>query len=487
MAVFRAAPSENQTTSGSDSPGPGLRRARACVAVIAAAALAGSLVQTLVVPLLPVFPEHFHAQPSSTAWIVTVTLVSAGVTTPMLSRLGDRYGRKRLLVIAVVLLATGSACCALAPSLLWLLAGRAIQGSGMAIVPLGISLVAGMQSLRSVNTAIAVLSAVMGVGGAIGLPLAGILAQYVDFHAIFWINAAMAAVAGAAIALVVPPVTAEESGALDLLGLVTFAAFLVGAFLLLTKAPSWGITSPATVLVFICSAFGLLPFLVWVELRAERPALDIRALRIRPVVLTNTASVLAGFTMFENFYTTTQLVQIPLESGYGFGLGIAAAGLAVLPTGTAVVLCAPLSGRIVDLVGPRATMVTGLTLLGAGSLLRLTVGQSLILLATSSAVIGIGTSIAFAAMPVLVLNSTPPQRLAAATGLNTLSRTMGSAIASAVVGVVLSSSTSTVGGVVVPSHAGFLALSTAAAVSMAIAIVLILFIPRPQPSPGRHR
>jgi MFS family permease len=452
-------------------------RARVCVAVISCGALAGSLVQTLVVPILGIFPTYFDASQSTIAWIVTITLLCAGMFTPLLARLGDRYGRKRLLVIATAILTAGSLLCALSPSLIWLLVGRGMQGAGMAIVPLGISLVAGMPRLSNVNTSIGVVSAVMGFGGAVGLPMAGIVTRVWDFHAVFWVTAVTAAVAGLGVCLLVPEAPRNEEGSLDLFGILLFATFLVSAFFMITNVPSWGLLSAATIGSGIGTFVVLLPLLIFVELRAEQPAVDLRVLSAKPVLLTNMASILAGFTMFENFYTTTQLVQVPKSTGYGFGFDSAAAGLCVLPTGLAVVLCAPASGALISRLGPRVAMLIGLCLLGVGSVVRLAVGDSLTLILVSSTIIGVGTSVAFSAMPVLVMRSTPTEKIGAAAGLNTLARTIGSALASAIAGLVLTADIGGTGGQV-PGQSSFWYLSAAAAASMVVAMGLILAVPR---------
>lgn len=457
-------------------------RATAVVALLGASALASSLVQTLVVPLMPRFPELLGVSRAATPWLITTTLLSASICTPMLAQLGDRFGRRRLLLVSLGLLAIGSLVCGLSRDLGWLLAGRTLQGGAMAIIPLGISLAHAIPSVRRPNSAVAVISAMMGIGGAIGLPAVGLMTQFFDYHAVFWSTAVVAALASIGVLLIVPPVPGRRSGRLDFVGTVVFAAMLAALLLPLTHGGQWGWTSPVT-LILAGTFLALVPIFL-AERRHPHPAVDVVALAHRPVLLTNIASLFVGFAMFENFVVTIQLVQVPTASGFGFGLSAFAASLCMLPTGLVMAGAAPWTGKLVDGRGPRTTMLLGLAALFLGGIIRLAGSDKLWLVVGSSAVIGVGIALAFAAMPALILSATPPEQSAAATGLNTLSRSIGSTFASAVSGVLLSSLTVLVAGQSQPAQLGFTVLSASGAGAPLLAAVLIAFIPQRKPAAG---
>ncbi|MFC5950386.1 MFS transporter [Pseudonocardia lutea] len=443
--------------------------------VLGSAALCGSLVQTLVVPLLPSLPALLDVSPSSAAWLVTATLLSSAVTTPLLSRLGDTFGRRRMLVTALGLLTVGSALCALATSFVPLLLGRAAQGTAMAVVPLGISLAHSLPAVRRPSLAVSTISAMMGIGGAVALPLAGWTFQHFDYHVLFWATAVAAGSTVALVLLVVPRDTgaAEASRAVDVRGAFLLSGVLLGVLLPLTQGRDWGWTSPAT-LGTAAAALVLGPVFVLTQRRTPDPIVDVRVFATRTVLFTNLASLLTGFTLFDNFVSTVRVVQAPVETGYGLGMSPLAAGLILLPTGLVMAIVAPLGGRLIELRGPRVAMLLGLAVLFAGSLVRLVGGATATAIITGSALIGIGTALAFAAMPSLVLTASPPDQAAGAAGLNALSRSLGTTAASAVSGAVLAAMTFDVGGTPQPSAAGFTLVAALGSAAALLAVPLVL-------------
>ena len=211
------------------------------------------------------------------------------------------------------------------------------------------------------------------------------------------------------------------------------------------------------------------------ERRHHAPAVDLAALMKRPVLLTNVASLFAGFVMLENFVATIQYVQVPPESGYGLGFEPCWRGSAFSRQVWPWRSSHRFAGRLIGTRGPKWSMLLGLVVLFTGSLTRLVADTALWMIVASSLLIGVGTGLAFAAMPALVIAATPPQDVAAATGLNALSRSTGATIASAVSGVVLAMVTAS--GERFPAQSGFTILAAVAATAAAVAIGLIAFIP----------
>src|SRR4051812_49874421 len=148
------------------------------ITVLASCGLAVSLMQTLVVPLLPQFPRLLDTTPATVAWLVTATLVAGAVSAPLLGRLGDMYGRRRMLLVSLGLVVVGSALGAVAPGVEVLIVARVLQGASLGVVPLGISIMRGILPEGRVGSGVALMSSSLGIGGGVGLPPAGLGAAH---------------------------------------------------------------------------------------------------------------------------------------------------------------------------------------------------------------------------------------------------------------------------------------------------------------------
>jgi MFS family permease len=387
------------------------------------------------------------------------------------------YGKRLMLLVALATLAVGSLLDALTSNLALLIAGRAIQGASAAAIPLGISLLASLLPRHRVPAAIAVISAMLGVGGSLGLPLAGVVAEHADYHVLFWIIAAAATGSLAAVLLVVPESPSRVGGRVDLVGTAIAGAGLTALLLPLAQGESWGWTVPPTVGLFAGSAVLLLVF-GWVELRRREPIVDLRASGRRPIVLTNTASMLFGFALFGSFIGTTTYVEAPAATGYGFGSSIVVGGLCLLPSGLVMLALAPVAARLIAARGASMTLAAGAVVVGVGWLLRIVAAGSLWEVIVGSTVVGAGTGIGYAAMPTLINRHTPPAEIAAANGLNSLARILGGAIATAIGGALLVASTVRVAGIELPSLNAYRVLFTLCAASSVLAALVAAAIGR---------
>src|SRR5690606_37895261 len=159
---------------------------------------------TLVVPLQAELPELLNASREDTTWVVTITLLVAAVATPISGRLGDMYGKRRVVIVLLALLVVGSVIAALSTSIVGVIVGRALQGATTGVVPLGIAILRDVLPQARLGTAVALISATMGVGGAVGMPVAALVAEHADWHMLFWLAAGLGAVGIAVVVLVVP-------------------------------------------------------------------------------------------------------------------------------------------------------------------------------------------------------------------------------------------------------------------------------------------
>ena len=451
-------------------------RANLELVLIGLGALVVSLSQSVLVPVLGILPARLDTSASNVSWLITSTLLVAAVSVPIMGRLGDMYGKRRLLLVAVGTLVLGSAITAVTDNIGLLILGRAIQGASAAAIPLGISLLAGLMPRERVGSSIALISAMLGVGGSLGLPLAGFVAEHADFHALFWISGGAALVAFVGIATVVPESPGRSGGRVDLVGSMLLAAALVCLLLPLAKSADWGWGDPR-VGILLAAAVLLLGVFGWSQVRIREPLVDLAALRRKPIVITNLASILFGFALFASFIGTASFVEAPRASGYGFGSSLLVGGLAMLPSGIAMLLLSPVAARLITRRGAPQTLALGATVVAAGWLLRIVFSDNLWQVIVGATIVGMGTGIGYAAIPSLINAHTPPTEIAAANGLNSLFRSFGSSLASAVGGSILAANTVILGSFAVPSIAAYHELFALCAGASVLAAVLILFIP----------
>ncbi|MFC8098444.1 MFS transporter [Streptomyces sp. NPDC057363] len=458
-------------------------RPNAVVAVLALAGIVVSLMQTLVIPIVPELPKLLDASASDAAWAVTATLLAAAVATPVVGRLGDMLGKRRMLLLSLVLLVAGSVVCALSDTLVPMVVGRAMQGLSAAVIPLGISIMRDELPAERLAGATAMMSASLGVGGALGLPAAALIADNLDWHMLFWLSGALGAVALVLILALVPESSVRTGGRFDLLGGLGIAAGLVSLLLAVSKGGDWGWTSGTTLGLF---AAGVLILLVWGwwELRTPQPLVDLRTTARRQVLFTNLASVAIGFSMFAMSLVLPQLLQLPEATGYGLGRSLLTTGLVMAPAGLVMMAFAPVSAKISKSRGPKVTLMIGALIVAAGYGLNIVLMSEVWHLVLVSCVISGGIGFAYGAMPALIMSAVPASETAAANSLNTLMRSIGTSVASAIAGVVLAQMTIDFGGFALPSENAFKVVMAIGAGAALLACLIASFIPRHRPAAG---
>lgn len=425
------------------------------IATLALAGIAAAVMQTLVTPLLADLPEILRTSHSNAAWVVTATLLVAGVSVPISGRLGDMLGKRRMLLACCIPLILGSVVCALAGGVVQMVVGRGLQGIGMGMIPLGIALLRDILPAEKLSSSIGLVSASMGIGGGIGLPVSAAVAQYTSWRFLFWGSAALATCVAVMIVALVPEVPAAAKGQrLDKVGALGLAAGLVSLLLFVSKGSDWGWGS-ATTLGLIAATVAVLAAWGWFEWRTTDPLVDLRT-TVRPrVLLTNLASVSIGFGMYAGMLVVPQLLQLPAATGYGQGQTMLAAGLWMLPGGLVMMAVSPFGGKLTNARGPKVTLVSGAVVLAAGYGVALLFSGTAAGLMAAFMVINGGVALAYGAMPALIMSAVPLTETGAANGFNALMRSLGTSVGAAVVGVVLARMTTTAGGLTFTSEAGF--------------------------------
>jgi EmrB/QacA subfamily drug resistance transporter len=452
---------------------------RAIFIALILACLAYALSQTVVSPALPELEHEFGATASSIAWILTGYLLAASVATPIIGKLGDMYGRARVLTLVLLVFAVGSAICALAGSLPLLVAGRVVQGVGGGIFPLAFGIIRETFPEERVATAIGGISATFGIGGGVGLVIAGPVVDALGPSWLFWLGL-LALPAAYTIWRDVPRAHARVETRIDWLGAVVLSAALVSLLYGLSQATSWGWGSLG---VIGLSVLGIALAVVWValELRVAHPLVDIRILRRRPVLLTNLNAVLVGFAMFASFLLIPQLAQTPERYGYGFGATVTGAGAMMLPATAVMLFSGPWAGRLAA-VSSRLPLVLGSAVLSLAFVILAVAHASIWQILCAGALMGLGVGFAFASMANIVVESVPREEVGVATGINTIMRTLGGALGAQLVATLLTSET--IGTSAIPTNGAYTTAFASAAGAAALAAVCAISIPKPAPKPA---
>ncbi|MFJ5645706.1 MFS transporter [Streptomyces sp. NPDC093223] len=459
-------------------------RPNAVVAVLALAGITVSLMQTLVIPIVPELPRFLNASASDAAWAVTATLLAAAVATPVAGRLGDMFGKRLMLLVSLTLLVCGSVVAALSDSLVPMIVGRALQGLSASVVPLGISIMRDELPPERLAGSTALMSASLGVGGALGLPAAAFIADHFDWHVLFWTSAALGVVAFALVMLLVPESEVRSGGRFDAVGALGLAVGLVSLLLAVSKGADWGWTDGTTLGLLGLAVVVLVAWGVF-ELRTAEPLVDLRTTVRRQVLFTNLASIAFGFSMFAMSLVLPQLLQLPTQTGYGLGRSMMTVGLVMAPQGLVMMAFAPVSAAITRARGPKITLMTGAVIVAAGYGLNIVLMSEVWQLVLVSCVIGAGVGFAYGAMPALIMGAVPASETAAANSLNTLMRSIGTSVASAVAGVILAQLTISLGGATLPSENAFKTVMAVGAGAAALAFLLACFLPGRRPADAR--
>jgi EmrB/QacA subfamily drug resistance transporter len=453
--------------------------------ILSVAALAFALAQTTLIPALGELARELDTDASGVAWTLTGYLLSAAVCTPIFGRLGDMFGKRRLLVISLAVFAAGSVVAALAHSLELLVAGRVLQGAGGGIFPLCFAIIRDEFPRERVSSSIGLISATFGIGGGAGLIIGGVLVDGASYHWIFWLGAAMAAAAAVLTQLMIPESPNRQPGRVDLRGAAVLALGLTLPLLAIARANAWGWGSARTLVLL---AAGVLILAGWVALqkRTVQPLADVELLARPPVLMTNIATLLVGFGMFGSFILIPQLAEAPESTGYGFGLDATGAGLLMLPGALVMLVAGPIAGRLVTRFGGKVPLSLGAFVSATGLLLMALDHGTQGAMVAWNVVLSIGIGLAFAAMPNLIFDAVPQSETGEATGFNTLVRSVGASLGSQVAAAVLTGSV--VAGTMLPSDAGYTTAFLVSAVIAVVAGLVSLAIPRtggPEPVVAR--
>jgi EmrB/QacA subfamily drug resistance transporter len=411
-------------------------------AILAIAGIAFALLQSLVAPALRTIQEDLHTTTTAVAWVFTGYLLSASVATPIVGKLGDMFGKKRMLVITLAVVAVGTLVAALATSIGVLILGRVIQGAGGAIFPLAFAIIRDEFPPERVPTGIALISALLGVGGGLGIVLAGPITEHLSYHWLFWLPLVAVVGAGVAAAVVIPESPIRAPGRIDWVGGILLTAWLVTLLVGVSEGPAWGWASARVLGLFALTAVLVV---VWVqtEKHIESPLVDMRMMQLPAVWTTNLTALLLGFGMYSSFVLIPEFVELPKAGGVGFGSSVTEAGIFLLPATLGMLAVGPLSGKLAQSLGAKVPLVTGCALTALSYTLLAVAHRNGWQIYLATAFMGAGIGFAFGAMANLIVAAVKAEETGVATGMNTIVRTIGGSLGSQISASVVASATNT--------------------------------------------
>lgn len=428
------------------------------------ATAAYSVLQSLVVPALGVFQRELGTTPSGAAWLLTAFLLSASIATPVLGRLADAYGKRRILLVALTAMSIGALTSALATHLPVMIAGRVIQGIGGAVFPLCFALVRDHLPPEARPRAFVVISTVMSVGGAAGTITAGPILTLLSSRWLFLIPALISALAMIPVTLLLPrakPATTQTK--IDWYGAALLSTWLGLLLFAISRFPEPGWPWPLTTAVIVAPLW-------WRSQRRSTPAnprsplIDLSTLALPTVRATNAATLLLGFGMFGSW------MVIPLLIVDRFAVSPTVVGLAMLPTAVGNLLIMPIHRRLTARQGPRAALATGIAAAGLSYLALAVWHHTLPQILLGILAMDAGIGLAFSAVGALVVEAVPAEQTGVSAAVNTVMRTVGGSLGTAVGGSVLTWST---------GESSYVTVLLLYAAALAGALICAIQVPRP--------
>ncbi len=434
-------------------------------------------IEGMLTPSLNTIASEFRVTPGQVSLILSAYIVTGVALSPVVGKLGDIYGKKRVLGIVLVIYTACVSVTGFSPNYPFMVAARAFQGIGLTIFPLGLSLVREEFPREMVPRAQGILSAMFGAGFAVSLPLGAWVSG--NFG---WRTTYHSAIPFVVLLAILVFVYVRESryrrpeARVDYVGAAILALALAFVVLALSEGSTWGWTSTPTLGLFGAGVALLAPLVLY-ERRYQRSGgeaiLDFRLLRQRNVMVTNIVGAVAGLGMYLALLSMTFLFEAPPFSG-GYRLSIQSAGDALVPLAVGMLLFAPVAGILVSRIGTRPITLIGAAVTGVGFLLAVP-AQSLGSLLVVEFLVGAGIGIVNAGMINLLVLTVDPRDMGLATSMSAVFRNIGSALGAPISGSLLSTFTIAEYGQSAPAFVAFQWAFAIAAITFAFAGGFILF------------
>jgi EmrB/QacA subfamily drug resistance transporter len=397
------------------------------LAVLSTAGLAFSMLSSAVVPALPTIQHDLGTTENGVAWILTAYLLSASVATAILGRLGDMYGKEHVLIWTLVVLSAGTLLAGVSSSLVLLIVARTIQGVGGGIFPLAFGIIRDEFPREKVAGSIGLMSALLGIGGGIGILVGALIVEHLSWHWLFWLPLVPIIVSAVCTWRFVPESPVRLPGKINWLAAALMSVGITLVLVAVSETSTWGWGSAKTLVVL---GAGLVVCVAWVivETRSAQPLIDMTLMRVRAVWTANLSAFLLGAGMYASFIVFPQFAQLPKSTGFGFGASAVVSALYLLPSTLGMVVFGSASGGIAARFGSKAALVAGSFVTGLAFLWLAVAHDHPYDMLISSALLGIGIGLAFSALGNIVVQAVDEHQTGVASGMNTVMRTVGGAL-----------------------------------------------------------
>jgi EmrB/QacA subfamily drug resistance transporter len=442
--------------------------------VMAVSVSAYALLQSLVIPVMSTMQVALHTNQTTVTWVLTAYLLSASVSTPIVGRIGDKVGKERMMVFALVALTIGSIVGALATNINVMIAARVIQGIGGGVLPLAFGIIRDEFPEEKVPGAVSLVASLMAVGAGAGLVLAGPIVSVLNYHWLFWLPALVTGLAAIATMVFVPESPVRTPGKISVLPAVLLSAWLVALLLALSEGQTWGWGSARTIGLIVGAAVVAVLW-VWVEQHSASPLIDMTMMRLPAVWTTNLVALLVGFGMYAAFGFLPEFSQTASANGYGFDASITESGLILLPSSVTMFFLGLYSAPAARRLGAKTVVVAGSLIIALSMGVIAFAHDHIWQLALASGILGTGVGLVFACLSNLIVAAVPPHQTGVASGMNANIRTIGGSIGGAVMATIV---TSKVYANDVPHESGYTHGFLALMAAMLVCAVVALAIPR---------
>ncbi len=449
--------------------------ARTVLLTVTIVSLMINYVETMVVPGVPTIQKDFGTSSTTASWITSALLIVGSITAPLFGKLGDVYGKKRMFLIALGFYTIGVGAAGFSPSIYFLLAARAIQGIGFAIVPLALAIITDVFPKERIAPAQGIISGTFAIGAAIGLILGSYVVQDLGWQYAFHTALILSLILIVVSAKVLKKDVPTTKSRIDYTGAAILMTGIALSLIYVTEGPRLGWLSISS-LAFLIPGLALIVFFFAFENRRTDALIRIELLRIRNVFVANIVGVVSGIAMFLLFFAVVYYAQQPVP--YGLNLTIIETGLTLAPATLVMLILGPFIGRAVTRIGPKPV------LFAAGSILIS--GLSLFIFNRSTTeMVTIDVAIALAGAVSLIIPivnmvsvSVSKESIAVGLGINTMLRNIGGAIGPVVATTIMTTYTSPLI-VIIQGHPVVgpqLANSTAFNTIFVIGIILTLIV-----------
>jgi predicted MFS family arabinose efflux permease len=398
-----------------------------------------AVVSSLGAPLVPTIATDYGVSLGSAQWSLTVTLLVGALAAPVIGRLGDGPWRRTVLLTVLGVVVAGSVLAALPGPFALLLIGRAGQGTGLALLPLAMSVARDHLPAEQARRTLATLSVTAVVGVGLGYPITGLIAEHLDFHAAFWLAGVLGAGAALAVVLVVPGSSHRPREPFDGLGAVLLGLGVGSLVLAVSEGEEWGWSSPRLIALAVAALVSI-ALCTWHELRTAHPLVDLRLMRHGTVLTANVTGALAGVGMYMLMSMVIRFVQTPVAAS-GLGASVVVSGLVLLPMSAASFAASRLVTWLSRWVDAARMLPLGALMFAAALVVFATSRSRLWEIFVVMGIAGLAIGSSFSVLPRLIVGAVPATETSSALALNQVLRTVGFSVGSALSATVLTAHT----------------------------------------------